>query len=245
MIWRTTVLALATFIAFTPTASAEDEDPYAKGWQIYMAARETAGGGPGGKQLVDYTFDLVTELKTNDQTVQYNSTLALIVPYYQRQSTSSPIGKTVMIFDGKQAWQQTVRGKQHLPPSMVGTHRATMDRSHILLGPPPTRDAVHYLRDEEVAGRMTQVIQINDVGGTPLRLFVDTENADVLKHVFVGDVPGGGMAQVEEIFDGFVDVGGFRWHTEKTVLRNGKEAIRSVTSNLEVNVGLKVEDLLR
>jgi len=245
MKWRTTVLAPIAVILVTPGAFSQDEDPYSKGWKIYMAAREAAGGGPGGEQLVDYTFDVVTELKMNGQTVKYNSTMALIVPYFLRQSVNSETGRTVLFFDGKQAWQQSIRGKQDLPQSMIGTHRATMDRSHILLGPAPSKDAVHYLRDEDVADRMTQVIQINDVGGTPLRMFVDTENADVLKHVFVGDIPGGGMAQVEELFSGFVDVGGFRWHTEKTVLRNGKQSVRSVTSNLEVNVGLAVENLLR
>ncbi len=83
------------------------------------------------------------------------------------------------------------------------------------------------------------MIQINDVGGTPLRLYVATDSADVLKKVFVGDIPGGGMAQTEEVF------GGFRWYTEKIVLRNGNEAKRSVTSNLQVNTGLKAEELLR
>ena len=60
---------------------AEEQDAYAKGWEIYMAAREAAGGGPGGVQLVDYTFDLVTEIKTNDQTVRFQSEVSLIVPY--------------------------------------------------------------------------------------------------------------------------------------------------------------------
>ena len=41
-------------------------------------------------------------------------------------------------------------------------------------------------------------------------MFVATDNADVIKQVFVGDVPGGGMAQVAEVFGGFVEACGSR-----------------------------------
>jgi hypothetical protein len=80
------------------------------------------------------------------------------------------------------------------------------------------------------------VVQIADVGGTLLRVFIDTETHDVLKHMFVGDTPHG-LAQVEEIFSDFRESGGYRWYHRRQVLRNGEIALESTRSNLRVNVG--------
>ena len=43
----------------------------------------------------------------------------------------------------------------------------------------------------KVDGRAVEVVQIADVGGTLLRLSIDAETHDVLKHTFVGDTPQG------------------------------------------------------
>ena len=103
---------------------------------------------------------------------------------------------------------------------------------------------MRFLREEVVDGRETEVIELNDVGDMPLRLFVDTESQDVVKKMFVGDTPSG-MAQVEEFLSDFRNVGGYRFPLTKRVLRNGALAVESTISNMKVNVGLQREVLLR
>jgi hypothetical protein len=87
------------------------------------------------------------------------------------------------------------------------------------------------------------VVQIADVGGTLLRLFVDAETHDVVKHMFVGDSPQG-LAQVEEIYSDFREVGGYRWYHHRKVVRNGETALESTRSNLQVNAGYERAALL-
>jgi len=114
-----------------------------------------------------------------------------------------------------------------------------------MLAPPPEISDVQFLRSEEVDGRPTDVIEIRDVGGTPLRLYVDVDSRDVVKQVFIGDAPDGTMSQVEEFYSDFREIGGYRWHHKRKVVRNGKPALESETSNLKVNSGLTKSDILR
>jgi hypothetical protein len=150
-----------------------------------------------------------------------------------------------MIFDGERGWQKTASGERDLPESSVELQRSDLDRAHVLLGPLPDQKSVRLRGAETVDRRPVDVIEIADVGGTPLHLYIDQESRDVLKQTFEGKVPNGTTAQVEEIFSDFQTVGGFRWHMSKRTLRNGKEAVRSVTSNLRVNSGLTREQIVR
>ena len=132
-----------------------------------------------------------------------------------------------------------------MPADAVGRIRADLARSHVMLAPPPEISDVQFLRSEEVDGRPTDVIEIRDVGGTPLRLYVDVDSHDVVKQVFIGDAPDGTMSQVEEFYSDFREIGGYRWHHKRKVVRNGKPALESETSNLKVNSGLTKSDILR
>ena len=89
------------------------------------------------------------------------------------------------------------------------------------------------------------VIEIIDVGGSPLRLYIDRESKDLLKQVYVGDVPGGGMAQVEETFSEFVDVEGMRFATRREVVRNGEPGRASVLSGIRINANIRRDIVLQ
>ena len=104
---------------------------------------------------------------------------------------------------------------------------------------------IRFRGEDEVEGRAVDVVEIVDVGGSPLRLFLAQDNRDLLKLMYVGDVPGAGMMQVEEVFSDIREVDGFRRHFKRRVLRNGKEAVISTASSYEINRGLDPEDLLR
>ena len=132
-----------------------------------------------------------------------------------------------------------------MPASLVDRYRQELDRSHILLLPPSPKDTIWFLRQEEVAGRLADVIELRDAGGLPLRLFVDVETRDVVKKVFVGDTPDGSMAQVEEFYINFQDVGGYPWPFYKKVVRNGKPATEGVTLDMQVNVSLTERTILK
>ena len=135
--------------------------------------------------------------------------------------------------------------RRDLPNEAAALQRAELARRHILYGDLPAKELVRYRREEPVDDRIADVIEIIDVGGAPLRLYVDRESKDVVKHVYVGDIPGGGMAQVEETQSDFIDTDGFRFATKRAVVRNGTPARTSVLSNIRVNSGVKREIVLR
>lgn len=219
---------------------AAEPDP----WNIYLAAREQAGGARPGS-LTDYSYDVVTTLPAGESQVDVHGSVVVIVPDLIRQELQTPQGLTQLFFDGTSAWQVLGGKRRDLPNEAALLQRAELERRHILYGPLPAKELVRYRREEQIDGRMADVIEIIDVGGAPLRLYIDRDSKDVVKHVYVGDIPGGGMAQVEETQSDFVDVDGFRFASRRAVVRNGKPARTSVLSGFRVNSGLKREIVLR
>jgi hypothetical protein len=238
---RYLTIALAAFaLVAAETALAADPDA----WTIYLAAREQAGGAkPGG--LTDYSYDVVTTLPAGESQVDVRGSVVVILPDLIRQELQTPQGLTQLFFDGVSAWQVLGGKRRDLPNEAAALQRAELERRHILYNAPPGKELVRYRREEQVEGRVADVIEIIDVGGAPLRLYVDRESKDVLKFVYVGDVPGGGMAQVEETQSQFVNVGGFRFAARRTVVRNGKPARTSTLSGIRVNTGIQREIVLR
>jgi hypothetical protein len=236
---------LCLTIAFLAVAAADEKEAANEhGWRVFLEAREAAGTGPSGTPLRDYTYDLVTRTHTADGEVQLQSRGFFLTPSWIRQEIHAPAGEIVMIFDGAGAWQVMPAGRRELPSSMVERFRSDLSRSHVLSGPLPAKDAVWFLRQDNVEGRLVDVIEIREIGGTPLRLFVDADTKDLLKMMYVGDTPAG-MAQVEEFYADYTELGGIRWFQRKRVIRNGQLAQQSTRKILKVNSGLTKEDILR
>ncbi len=191
-------------------------------------------------------MDLQTTITTaQDQQVRFESRVEVVLPYILRQEIGTNLARITMIFDGERGRKRTAQGEQDLPAEAVRFQLAQSDRDHILFGDVPPAGAIRYRGEDTLEGRPVDVIEIADVGDTPLRLFLDRETRDLVKILYVGDVPGGGMAQVEELYSDFQTVDGIRLHGTRRVLRNGKEAVRSTASNIRVNSGLDPEELLR
>ena len=243
MIRRKVLSLVLGAIAVVPSAAAAEEDPRAKGRRLYLEARDAAGGGV---PLRDYAIELSTIVTTpQDQRVRFDSRVEVVAPYVMRQQIESNVGRITMISDGEKAFKRTPQGEQELPASAVEFQRAEADRGNVLFGEVPAEGDIRWRGEETVEGKTVDVIEIVDVGGSPLRLFLDRENRDLVKMLYVGDVPGLGMAQVEEFFSDIREVDGFRMHFRRRVVRNGKESSLSTASSYRVNQGLKAEDLLR
>jgi hypothetical protein len=221
-----------------------DQAAREKGWKLLQQAREAfrAGGAPAS--IHDYSFDLTTKIHTPQGVAQLTSRTFFNSPDAIRQEINTPQGKAVIVFDGERAWQHGDAGRRDLSDQAAKQIRAEMDRNNLLIGPPPDPAFVRYTGREDVAGRPVDVVQIADLGGALVRLSIDVETHDVLKHTFVGDTPQGGLAQVEEIFSDFGEAGGYRWSHHRKVLRNGEPAMESTRINLQVNLGYEETRLL-
>jgi len=239
--WIRAILAAAAVLA--PMISSGEEPPAKKGWRLFLEAREAAGAGPSGEPLLDYAFELETKTQHQGQTVKIQSEVFFLHPHYVRQVIQTPNGELLMIYDGERAYQLLSDDIQPLPPDSVRQFEADLARSHILLGPPPPQESVRFVGREQVEGRPVDVIEIDDVAGTPLRLYLDAETRDVVKKSFTGETPAG-TARVEEFYSDFQEIDGYRWHHHKRVFRDGELALEAATSNLRINTGLRKSDII-
>jgi hypothetical protein len=239
----TLVIVLGALSFGLQAAGAAEDDAHRRGWEIYQLARKAFRGGGSPAAIKDYSFHLRTRLHTPQGIVEVASASFLVYPAFIRQEIETARGKIVIVFDGDHGWQLAGGSRSDLSADAVEQIRAEIARSNILIGPEPEPSLVRHLGRQEVAGRAADMIQIADVGGTLLRLFVDAETGDVVKHMFVGDTPQG-LAQVEELFSDFREAGGYRWHHHREVLRNGKPALESTRSGIQVNTGLDQTRLL-
>lgn len=237
------LLALLAIFAIAPLDSVMAADPDATA--IYLAARERAGGGSEPGRLVDYAYDLLLTLPAGDSEVQIRGSVVVILPDLVRQELETPQGPTQLVFDGGDVWQVLGGKKQALPAEAAALQRAELARRHVFFAELPPVQLIRYRREDQVGGRTVDVIEIIDVGGAPLRLYIDRESKDLLKQVYVGDVPGGGMAQVEETFSEFVDVEGMRFATRREVVRNGEPGRASVLSGIRINANIRRDIVLQ
>jgi len=217
-----------------------EQDPQQRGWEIYQQARSAAGAG---EPLHDYSFEQVATIERDGNVFNVVSRVQTIAGKAQRLEVDSQGGVITMLVNGDQGWRGSAVGKQPLPPEAVALQKKEDARITSLLGPEAEPGSVRFRSEDQVDGRRVDVIELADVGGTPLRLFVDRESKNVLKRMYVGDAPNGMMAQVEEFLSDYREVGGYRWPHSKRVVRNGAQASKSTVKNVRLNQGLTIEQL--
>ena len=233
---RTSIL-LAFLVAFPLLA---EQDARERGWEIYQQARAAAGAG---EALHDYSYEQIATIERDGNVFNVVSRVQTISGKAQRLEVDSQGGVVTMLVNGDEGWRGSAAGKQPLPPEAITLQRKEDARITALLGPEADPDSVRFREETQVEGRPADVIELADVGGTPLRLFIDRETKNVLKRMYVGDAPNGMMAQVEEFLSDYRQVEGYRWPHAKRVVRNGEQASKSTVKNVRLNQGLTVEQL--
>jgi len=237
-------LAVACLAGCLTSPVSAEPNAKQRGWEVLSDAREAIGSAK--VDVRDYSCSIETRIsRKGGAPIELKSTLQLVMPEMVRQDVETPNGTMTLTFDGDRAVRQAKGEETEMLPGRTAQLRADVARANVLLGPAPSPDAVRFLRNEKVNERDADVIEVQDVGDAPVRLYIDTKTRDMLKMVYVGDIPGGGMAQVEELFSDYVEAGGIRWHGTRRVIRNGEESIVSKRHDFAVNTGLAVSDILR
>ena len=235
------VLLTLPAVAQTPAAS-----PSERGWQVLEAALKAAGGREKLEAVQDLSFELQTRVLSPQGEFDVRSDSKFIFPGTARQNSEMPFGEVNLATDGKTGWMKGPKGLGDLPPEQVRQMQADLARANLLFRPPRDRSRVKWVAEETVDGKLCDVLEIDDVGGGPLRLSVDRRSGDVLKRAYRADAPGGGgMTSVEEVLSDYRSVSGLRLSFRVRVMRDGKLARDSMTRQLRVNSGLDPQELLR
>jgi outer membrane lipoprotein-sorting protein len=231
-------LPLATLILSASLAAADD--PMEKGRALYDAARKAAGAEHA---VHDISYERSTQLESQGRKVKVQSSVQVVLPDASRTEVTVPGGTTVFVFDGKSV--RNVTNGQTLPQQAADLQRRELARTFALFGPEPESGTVRYRGQEEVAGKTVDVIELFDVGDTPLRLYLDRDTHDVIRRVYVGDAPDGTMAQVEETLSDYQAVDGVRLPHSIRTKRNGKAGPSSTIANVVINQGLSKADITK
>lgn len=240
--------ALAVIAAMAVASASLSAQPADAGnheaWKIYLAARTAAGAGPDAPAIRDYTLYLTTRAVMPQGKAEFQSRFYYKHPKLIRQEIESPAGKVVMVSDGDRGWRLIPEDIEYLPPSDVKRIWDDLERVHVLYAVAPQPMSIQLIGGDTIEGRKVKVIEIPNVAGAPLRLFVDTKTHDVLKKTYTGDTPIG-RADVEEFYSDYKNFGVYRWYGHKRVLRNGREALAITVDDVKLNTGLSESDLKR
>ncbi|MBI3667813.1 MAG: hypothetical protein HY236_16545 [Acidobacteria bacterium] len=216
-----------------------------RGWKVLEAALKAAGGREKLAAIQDMSFDLDSHVVAPQGEFDIQSKSWFMAPSTVRQQSTLPLGEFVMALDSRTGWRKGPQGTAALPATEIQRIQADLARANILLHPPADRSAVRWVTTDKVEGRLCDVIEIADVAGKPLRLAVDRANGAVLKRSYRGEAPDGRPTNVEEFVSDYRQVDGLRMSFKVRVLRDGKLARESVTRDLQINTGLKAEELMR
>jgi len=216
-----------------------------RGWQVLEAALKAAGGRERLAAVRDMSFDLQSRMATPMGEMNFTSKNRLVFPDTVRQDMTMPFGPMTIAFDSAEGWRKGPPGTEKIPPDQLRRTIAHLKNVNILFRPPQDAKTVRWLAVETLEGRACDVIEVSQAEAEPARLYVDRSNGEVVKRAYRVENSSGGMANVEEFLSDHRDVAGLRLSFKVREMRDGKFARESVTSNMQVNTGLKAADLLR
>ena len=240
-----TLLSLWLAAGTAVLAQPVPESPQERGWAVLEAALKAAGGREKLAAVKDMTFELQTHVVTPAGPLDLKSKSLFVLPDTVRQEIATPAGAAIIALDRWSGWRIGPGGRDEIPAAELQRTQAELARTNILFRAPADRSAVRWAGTDTVGERACDLIEIANVAGAPIRLCVDRQSGDVVKRSYRGPGPDGKPAAVEELLSDFRTVDGLRLYFRVRVLRDGKLARESVTSNMKINVGLKAEELLK
>ncbi len=221
------------------------ESPQERGWAVLEETLKAAGGREKLAAIRDISFDVQSKLPVQTGVLDLASKIRVVLPDTVRQDMSTQAGESTIALDRWRGWRRAPGGQDEIPADQLQRTQAEMARTYWMFRPPADRSSLRWVGTETVEGRACDVIEIANVAGAPLRLFVDRQTRDVLKRTYRAIAPDGKPADVEEFLSDYRVVDGLRWPFKIRVTRNGNPARETITKNMKINTGLKAEDLMR
>ena len=144
--------------------------------------------------------------------------------------------KMSQVFDGQSAWIVTPQGVQPLPESMVEEFKKAFFRetTRLLTHLSSDETSVQYLGDEEVKGKMADIILVSNASGDSVKVFIDRETKYIVKKAYQ-EMTEQGPADTEEFIDDYRDVSGVKFGFHIVVHRNGEQYAEVKLNELTVN----------
>ena len=209
----------------------------AKARQLLERAQQAVGGAEKLAAVRDMTEVAELHVVQAAGGVTMNRTDRWVAPTYFREDTKLPFGLVAIYGDGKTGWMSSPQGQAALPAAQL---RPVLDKLLRLYYP--------LLLSDRLPGRTVNwvgpgEVEISNGEGSSVRLFVDEKTGMPAKLEYQSLTMGGPPSTVDEIFDSFEEVNGVKVPKHMTLMQNGNKYADVVVNSIQLNTGLKTEDL--
>ena len=227
-----------------PTPSPEPvpeagEGDVAKAREILAAATEAHGGLENLKQVKTLVSKGKINMNTPAGEMTMDGEVTVALPGKARYDlTIQAMGMTMSrVLGAESAWMASPQGSQTMPEVFAQEGRNEIFR----LNPPlltyvsGVEVPVQHLGEEDVNGKMADVILVRDTPAGSIKLFIDQESKYIVKKEFQALGQQGEPVQREEFYSDHRDISGVKIAFSIISIDNGEKAAEVTLSEVTVN----------
>jgi zinc protease len=209
----------------------------AKARQLLQRAQQAVGGAEKLAAVKDMLEVADLHVDQSAGGVTLKRTDRWLAPSELREDTQLPFGTVSIYGDGKTGWMASPQGQEPLPPAQV---KPVQDKLLRLFFP--------MLLSDRLPGRTLNwigegTLEISDGQGSSVRLFVDEKTGMPAKVEYGSTAMNGPPSTIDEIYDSFEEVDGIKVPNRMTIIQNGRKYADVLVESIQLNTGLKSEDL--
>jgi hypothetical protein len=222
--------------------------PKPKGAEVAAATTQTLGRGKdllaktriamGGDKLAgikDYTMKstLIVAGPQGEMSLKQENTYKLSGKSIQKIST--PMGDMTQVFDGEKIWAKTPQGVQDAPPQMAAAARQDIKRENIALLTNPGLTA-QSLGSSKLGDKQVEGLLLTDPASKmEVKLYIDPATSLIAGKSYSTPT---GPGEIQEVYNGFKDVGGVKFPAQIVVSQNGKKRAEAKIDDIQINTNV-------
>ena len=215
------------------------EGDVAKAREILTAAIEAHGGLENLKQVKTLAWNPKMVMNSPGGEMTFDGQVIAVFPDKMRYDmTLLGMGmKMSRVFDGQSTWMVTPQGTQTMPEAFAEDDRNGIFRlSPYLLSHVSNADVpVQYIGEEDVNGKLADVIWVSDTPAGSIKLFIDQESKHLVKTEFQALGQQGNPVNREEFYNDYHDVSGVKIPYSIVMIDNGEKFAEVTLSEATIN----------
>ncbi len=206
---------------------------------LLAAAQKAAGGVDKLAGIKDYLQTVNFQLDPRAGGILVKETDRFVAPSHFRQDSQVPAGRISAYTDGKTGWIATPQGAGALEGSQLKQVRGDLFRIYFRL-----------LLSDRIPGRTVSsvdplTLEISDADGQVARVMFNAESGLPQRVSYETVAVSGPSVSVEDVYGDFRDYAGMKIPFQVTILQGGQKFAEVNLTEVKINSGLKLEDLVK
>ena len=215
------------------------EADMAKAKEILAAAVEAHGGLEKLQAVKNIVMEVQASANTPAGPMQIEGKSYYVYPDKFRQDMKMPQGEMAYVFDGTAGFAMTPMGVQPIPPQVANSFKDAVFRENVWLLTNLSQNEIpiQYAGTEDVQGKQTHVLAVQQPSGEMLKVFISDETYYIVK-ISYREMSQGMTANRETFMDDYRDVDGIKvpYHIVQNV--DGQPISESRVTGVTLNAEL-------